>query len=168
MTTRVESLIGALATPAQSLEDTLLQLMIERGVDTAVGVQLDVLGRIVGQERGGLGDEDYRLLLRARIAANRSEGTVGDLLLVVRSALGLPAEPVVVHQQYPAAVVVRVLTQPLTDTEAALIAGLLRDAAAAGVRVILESSSAAPSPLFTWDTGPGWDTGVFLDANDGE
>ena len=58
-------------------------------LDTAVGVQLDILGKILVQSRemnfqpsdGSspiLGDEDYRLLLRAKVLKNQWKGTIGD------------------------------------------------------------------------------------------
>lgn len=59
-------------------------------LDVAVGVQLDTLGVLIGQSRtvgfqpsGGvnpvLDDTTYRLLLKARVAQNQWDGTVGSL-----------------------------------------------------------------------------------------
>ncbi len=168
MSTKIELLIESLAGPAEDLETTLYDLLTLRGVETAIGAQLDVLGAIVGQAREGLSDDDFRRYIRARIAANKSEGTVPDLLLVVRQVLGDAEADPVVHQQYPAAVVVRVLDRAIPTATAEIMAKFLRAAAAAGVRVILESTSEEPSTLFRWDTGPGWDSGVLADAMDGE
>lgn len=166
MATKVQQLVEALATPSQEVEDTLIQLLTERAVDTAIGAQLDLLGKLVGEKRQGAADEDYRRRVRARISANRSEGTVEDIILVARQTLGDPTK-VTVHLQPPAAVVVRILNDAVTDATAAILAALLRDAAAGGVRIILESSSTPPGTTFKWDTpGRGWDQGAaFLDAN---
>jgi hypothetical protein len=41
---------------------------------TAVGVQLDTLGRIVGQTRQGLADAAYRLFIVGRIFVNKADG----------------------------------------------------------------------------------------------
>src|SRR5690606_25505389 len=76
------AVLTALVEPAQSVEDALQQLLLDRAVNTAIGVQLDALGKIVKQPRAGLGDEDYRRYVRARIATNRSKGTIADLLTI--------------------------------------------------------------------------------------
>src|SRR5690242_14038772 len=77
-----EKLVATLATPFQSIENMLQQLLTERSIDTAVGAQLDVIGRIVGQPRNGLDDESYRRYCRARIATNNSEGVMENLITV--------------------------------------------------------------------------------------
>ncbi|SFE43236.1 Protein of unknown function [Paenibacillus algorifonticola] len=63
------------------------------GIDTAVGVQLDLLGTIIGRSRrlpfnpasGGssiLGDDDYRIALKAKIAINNWDGTIPGMYAV--------------------------------------------------------------------------------------
>lgn len=62
-------------------------------IDTAVGVQLDVLGQIIGRSRrlpfnpatGGssiLSDDDYRIALKAKIAINNWDGTIPGMYAV--------------------------------------------------------------------------------------
>lgn len=63
-------------------------------LDLAVGKQLDCIGAIVGADRvlpfavvgfdGVLGDDDYRLLIRAKIAANMWDGTNESLARILR------------------------------------------------------------------------------------
>ena len=47
---RIAALLCAFVRQVQELEDAAWQLLTERHVDAAIGVQLDALGRIVGME----------------------------------------------------------------------------------------------------------------------
>ena len=160
----ITKLLTALITPHQSVEDTLQQLRTGLRLDNAVGAQLDLLGKIVGQLRNGLDDDDYRRYIRARISANISDGTVEDLLRVAVLIVDDDSLTIQVDQQGVAAVVVRVSNAVVSNTADILIK-FLKLAVAAGVRVILEWSSLPQSNWFIWDTpGQGWDDGAFLDA----
>jgi hypothetical protein len=55
-------------------EDVGYALLTDIWPHTAVGVQLDLLGEIVGQPRLGLVDEAYRLLILGRIYVNTGDG----------------------------------------------------------------------------------------------
>lgn len=50
-----------------------------------------MIGRVVGQDRLGLSDDDYRSYVRARVAAHRSTGTFEDLIKVVSLVMLNPA-----------------------------------------------------------------------------
>jgi len=76
---KLESLLASYIQEVQELEGALYDLFSERLLETAIGAQLDQLGRAVGQERIG-GDDYYRQLIRARIAINRSNGQIGEML----------------------------------------------------------------------------------------
>jgi hypothetical protein len=140
-------LLRAIVGSVQTLEDAFQQLLTERGVDTAVGAQLDVLGRIVGQERAGMLDDDYRRLVRARISVNRSKGTIADVISVADLIVDDVLASLVVDNQGMAALVLRVEDQPLTDAVAELLIPMLRNTVSAGVRIILEWS---PQPVANW------------------
>lgn len=88
--TAVRALLTSYVTELQALEDALWALYTDT-LDTAEGVRLDVLGRVVGQVRGTLDDSPYRVLLRAVVAANRSNGTGEDVLRVTSLLLGSDA-----------------------------------------------------------------------------
>lgn len=70
-------------------------------INNAVGVQLDVLGQIIGQPRdigvpltntsSILDDEHYRLVLQARIARNNWDGTIPSIYTIWDAAF--PAAP---------------------------------------------------------------------------
>jgi hypothetical protein len=76
---RFEALLRVLAGLVQPLESLCFD--VRRGVQLsyAVGVQLDMLGKIVGELRGTLTDAEFRELIRARIIANKSHGLVSEI-----------------------------------------------------------------------------------------
>ena len=87
---------AALLKYLDDLSQLLLQMQIAFDLDQAVGVQLDVLGTIIGQSRQmtfqpsngvspTLDDTTYRLLLRARIVQNQWDGTIDSLQTVWQS-----------------------------------------------------------------------------------
>lgn len=131
---RLEALLGIYLDQIQDLEDAAWQLATERFVDTAVGAQLDVLGEIVGQERLGLSDDNYRALVRARIRANKSDGKILDIYAVAFAAVGDPSWPIEYDPCYPAAFVLGFGQRILFDE--GIVNSLIRDATAAGVRSV--------------------------------
>lgn len=80
----------------QKLEDGVWQIILSRDLATAVGVQLDVIGRLLGLGRGGfdrngVDDESYRAALAVRIRILRSFGTMKDfdeILTALTSLMG--------------------------------------------------------------------------------
>jgi hypothetical protein len=162
---RIESLVRALCRPMQEVEDMFWDLLTKRGLNTAVGVHLDNLGRIVGQLRGGLSDDSYRTRIRVRIALNKGSGTPNDLLKIFRLLVPAP-QAVTLLEQFPAAFVMRV--GDVLPVVAADLAAILQSAKVAGVRAVLEYSLASDSDSFTFDgTGPGKGWGTVSDPSIG-
>lgn len=147
--TNVEALVTDTVTPATSVEDALWELFTERGIDVAVGAQLDVLGRIVGQPRNGETDAVYRQRMRARIAANRSHGNAEDLINVMSLATNNALGKYIVNTPGGVAhVICRVGEIAITEAEAALIASMLFDAKSAGVKLNFQSNVSAEENTF--------------------
>lgn len=159
-----EKLVANLATPFQSLEAALQQLLTERSIDTAVGAQLDVIGRIVGQPRNSLDDETYRRYCRARIATNKSNGTIENLITVTNLVVYDDDAYYEIDNQGAAAVVVRINDISITADLANIVIKFLQDTVSAGVRVILEYGISDPNNWFRLDSGPGLDQGHFVGA----
>ena len=164
----VESMLSSLAGNVQEVETALWQLLTERSVDVAIGVHLDAIGEIVGQPRNALGDEDYRRFISARIAANRSRGTIPDVLRVANLVLNDPTAYLEIVNGGIATYVLRIMNVPISDATAEILMSFLRAITSAGVRAIMESSAIAVGATFKWDTaGRGWDSGApFVDARD--
>lgn len=78
----LEHWIRSYARESQELEDVLWDIIEQRTVDSATGDLLQKIGKIVGQPYRGEGDEAYRVLVKARIAINRSNGQWRDLRTV--------------------------------------------------------------------------------------
>lgn len=133
---RLDAMLCIYLDQVQLLEDALWQLATLRTIETGEGVQLDGIGDIVGQERQGLSDDDYKPLLRARVKANNSEGTAPDVIAVAIAALNDPGPGEVYHQATPPAAFELILTNPPSFDEK-ILNRLVRDATMAGVRSIL-------------------------------
>ena len=147
----VIALLTALVRPFQTLETAQQQLLLERSVDTAIGTQLDTIGRLVGQAREGLDDDTYRRYIRARIRTSRSRGIVEDLITIARLVVDDVVASVVVDQQGIATVVLRIEDVTVSETVAEAAITFLRVAVSAGVRLIFEHSEGTPAATFALD-----------------
>lgn len=83
--TNLQKLVKSFALSIQNIEDTLEKLRSERNLDTAIGVQLDGLGQILGLARNdGESDEDYRERLKFQIFINRGTGTPEEVIAILK------------------------------------------------------------------------------------
>lgn len=71
----------------QKIENAIFDVINSRLLDNAVGVQLDLWGKIVGQPRGNYGDTAYRAAIRIKILVNISKGRTSDLLKIIQSCV---------------------------------------------------------------------------------
>lgn len=100
---KVEGIIEALVTPLQEIENVLQQLKTERWIDSAIGIQLDKIGEIVGIERDyEQEDEDYRLIIKSKIIMNLNQGTPEEVIAAAKFFIG--AIFIWYLEVYPAAV----------------------------------------------------------------
>lgn len=139
----IVGMIEALTDQFQDLDDAAWQLATEcylyndaelGGGATvyyeAEGEQLDVIGAIIGEPRGALTDDEYRLVLRARTKLNRSSGTAENLIDIFHALL--PTALITV-QTWPPAYVTLTISTVVTAAEALLYRRFLREGRAAGV-----------------------------------
>ncbi len=127
------ALQSSIVAEVQELEDAAWQVMLARMPDYAEGVQLDVLGRVVGQRREGLSDTAYRAHIKARIRINRSFGTPEDIIEVIKlvetAAFRFVEHPTagftVIFSTAPSASVGHELPSMVRDTRAAGVSGLV-------------------------------------------
>lgn len=141
----LHELLGAILDQNQELEDSAAVMMTLLDPDTQEGAQLDLIGRRIGQPRWGLGDVDYRLWLKARMAVNASDGTTPELVEVLKLILGdgISVDSVRVP---PAAFELQV-RDVLNGTDGRQIADLLIDGFAAGDRGVLMTHDASSEAL---------------------
>lgn len=97
---RVRELVVAMPRQLTIFEQVADQVRNERGLDLAIGVQLDALGLIVGEPRRGRNDEAYRRAIRFRIFVNISKGRPSDLIYVTQYISG--GDDVQYLESYPA------------------------------------------------------------------
>lgn len=142
---RLQALLSALVGPIQEIDDAVWQLYTERWPAVAEGVNLDMLGEIVGQPREGRDDETYRLWIAARVYVNRSTGKGDDTVHVM--ALIAPDAEVTVTETFPAAYMVEAVG--LTPDPVSIWQILLK-VKPAGVQMNFAYSDADPDFLFTF------------------
>lgn len=144
-----EALYNVCLRQIQEIEDALWQLFVERWLDTAVGVQLDVLGRIIGEPRGNsANDAAYVLRLRARQRTNRSSGTIEQILSVFH-ALGFTPESLRIEPSFPGALTLYIEDVAIDEATATLYASFLKSARLAAVEAFLHTSSVLAADTFT-------------------
>jgi len=97
---RVKSLVGALPRQLDIFEAVANQVKNERAIDTAIGIQLDKLGDIVGEKRRGRDDDTYRKAITFRVFVNISKGRPSDLIGSTRTLT--QADDVQYIESYPA------------------------------------------------------------------
>lgn len=84
----ITNLTTALLTPFVALKDALNELYEDRWLSTSEGRQLDLIGEILGLERRGRTDEEYRFLLRFQIFINISKTEPETLITATRVLSG--------------------------------------------------------------------------------
>lgn len=150
----------------QDLEDAAQSLLTIMDIGASEGVNLDVLGRIVVQLRNSVDDPTYRSYLRARVLANRSEGTYTDIYKTIAAVLGGTLDTVVqkIEGSYPAGLILRVVTA-MTDATAAVAIQFLTAARSAPVYAILVYQSDVDSEMFTVEPVATYLTVAALDSD---
>lgn len=109
----VSEFIAGFLSEVQAAESAIVPAIEASYIQNATGWALTQIGRLVGVERGLLGDNAYRVLIYAKIAANTSYGAIPDIYNVLRS-LGLGS--VRVYSKYPASITVNYIPNNLTLT----------------------------------------------------
>jgi hypothetical protein len=153
---RLAALIKSYLGEVQVLSDATWETLVSRLIDDAVGEQLTVLSRLVGETERFEDDERQRVLVRARIAVNRSDGTLNDVIRVAEIIFGLT--PLIGE---PGNAYIVVIVPEAVSVVPELEWRLLNQARAGGVRLDLYFTESAPDDLFRWGTGPGWGVGVW-------
>lgn len=152
-------LLGAITAVIQEVEDAYWALFNAVLLDTATGIWLEYLGAIVGEAREGAVDNDYRVFIRARILANKSSGTIDEVLTIIALFPGLDPPDVFesADEYYPASMLI--VLDPSLSFDVVVLNRMLRIVAKArptGVRLMINSivSPSAEADTFTFgDSG---------------
>lgn len=150
--TNLDALMAAWVQQVQDLEDALFEIRDETNIDNAVGVQLDVLGRIVGVDREGRTDADFRVAINARIGLNIGSGTIEEIL---EQIVALGATNIEFLDVYPAAFDIEINDAVTNGSE---IANVVNDAKPAAVRASVTWHEST-NPFLFGVSGQGFDQG---------
>ncbi len=152
-----EGLLQSLISPAQGFETIANEMLNERSLTTSVGVNLDRIGQIVGQDRQGLDDAAYLGTISAQIAENNSDGTANELLAITEALLADDFISVEIKELFPAKAVIDIaVTDPLvTPNNNSAVVSALAGAKLAGVDIDVEIYVADNYFAFDSDTAIG-------------
>lgn len=68
----------------QDLEDAIYQMFDNRSIFNSYGIQLDGIGDIIGLERNGRTDIDYKVAIYTQIAINTCQGNISEILQIIK------------------------------------------------------------------------------------
>lgn len=156
-----QKMLRVLLSPAAELEACMMAVLTQRSIDTAVGAQLTVLGKIVGRDSRDPDDEIERRLVRAQISVNKSDGLVTDKITIARLVIGDPAAHIVINNLGNGATILRVENVALTTEVAAVLIRLLLRAVSDGVRQLVGFTTVDPTTVLRWSTQGVWGTAVW-------
>jgi len=142
----------------QEVEDLLWYIKNGFDVNTAVGEQLDFIGKRVGEGRQDRLDAEYRGAIRVRILINMSTGTMNELLAICDGIN--PTGIFIARELYPAAISIEADTFGATSLAAAY--RMLFAAKTAGVRLHL-----VVGPSASLGSSDGAPAGGELGSSDG-
>lgn len=133
-----QKILSALVGPSVKLEAAQQQLLTMRSVENATGETLTLLGKLVGQNREGVTDDElFRRYVRARVATNKSDGTGDEILTIADLVITETGAELVFENQGRAGYVLRIDAVEVGWDVITVLIRLLRRATAAGVRGIV-------------------------------
>lgn len=144
-------LVALIAHQLQDLENSGQTLLTLPSIDLSEGVNLDVLGRIIGIARNGINDPTYRLYLHAQVLTNKSSGTPDELYAILEAMFG--GVPLHLHYQNggSASFTVRI-NYPITADQATTAFAFLLAGKVAGTRLVFEWQQQPDNQTFTFAT----------------
>lgn len=152
-----QKVLRILLSPYAALETAFQQLLTERNVNTARGVHLDAIGKIVGRPREGVTDDEvYRRYVRAQVSANKSDGLIEDLLTVARLVVFDEDATIEIDNVGNAAFILRIEGVALDPTAEDPLVDLVLAATAGGVRALISYSKLPPADRLRWGSQGTW------------
>ena len=131
----LQGLITAIVNPCQDIEYELNDLNVQRQLSQAFGVQLDLIGTIVGLTRPpGASDDTYRNDLYAQIKINVSQGQPEQAIQTYQ--LFTAASLVILTEFFPAEVMIESDYLPPDQQAVDGLLKILTDVLPAGVRAM--------------------------------
>lgn len=160
---KLVELVQIFAAEIQSLEDLYNDLIDDRYLDAAIGVQLDQYGKIVGWARQGFDDDDYRRLLKIGIAANQTDAQIDEITYIIQQLIEPTTGNIRYTQRGRAHYSLDWIIDPPTDPDwLRIVEAIMDKITAAGVSWEMTEGTDQTNPVFRFDTiGAGYDLGGF-------
>lgn len=134
-------LIDSYSNQISEYENMVFDLLNKRiNIDKSEGKQLDNIGSLIGVDREGATDSDFRILLKSTIGINGSSGTIESILSFIKSLTGSNSE--VLENSFPAFFEINV--QDEISFNPLRLFTLLLLAKPAGVGMLLKASPIDP------------------------
>ncbi len=124
----IRGILAAWLTPLNDTEQNALDVRDGFNVNTAIGVQLDIIGDYFDEQRQGRSDTDYRTAILTQISTTNGSGTPNQLIDLFSSITNTSS--VTIYEHYPLSVALLASGGVDTDLTAP---PYMRDAAPASV-----------------------------------
>lgn len=126
----INNLMKSILREVLEVNESFIDLLENRNINTGQGAQLDQIGYIVGEDRNGRNDEDYRKALELRIRLNNISGTcpeIEDFLMAL-----LEPHFIQLFFHYPASVCIYIKNKTIPEE---IILTYLQETLPAGVNI---------------------------------
>lgn len=156
---RIEALVCTLGDRATAIEQALINVKEFRSLSTAVGQQLDELGTLYGELRGGKTDDDYRRRLEALAIVVASKGTSNEMIdALVALDNGFAPSAISLVPHYPAGLIMTAQVPDGMQEVGEDFGRVLKKIVPAGVQFVLLFEYTSSETHFVWtpDTGAGF------------
>lgn len=148
----LEALVASFVSEAQALEFVFIDLALLRALANAEGAQLDGLGSIVGEDRLGRNDTDYKAAIESRIRINRMNSRIEDVILAMKLTLDGTYE---LTEPGDASILVylKEAWAPGSDPSLDTLTAALKRAKGAGILGLFQYAEAAEAFTFQFASG---------------
>ena len=157
----LDNLVNIFIQEIQEIEDQLFELLDKRNVVDAEGAQLDILGDIVGINREGRDDTEYRAAIQVQIQVNNTGGqepAIAALLGVLTAALTID-----IIEVFPAGLDISIDAQDVSTSTIQL----LRKAIAATISLQFSQVAVGETPFAFAGASVGDGFGNLVTPTDG-
>jgi hypothetical protein len=134
--TNLKNLIRCQVLRLQELEDVIQAFFKIRDISQAFGDNLNIIGEVVGEDRLGLNDSDYRIAIRNKILLNHSYGQPEILITAIN--IVVKAKRQNYREFIPAIVYIDFNTNQIPSST---LKSFIESIALAGVKIILKFSA---------------------------
>jgi hypothetical protein len=97
---KFKAILDAIANKCNDIEDAIFELINEYNIENGSGIQLDIIGKILGLNRDGRNDTAYKTLLKIKAEINFGSGTPETIIKTVQKLYN--ATDVQIDFVYPA------------------------------------------------------------------